>query len=248
VTDLTLHPIGRVRSPILDRKDMPPLGAPAAIEILPEFAAALLNIEKHTHLWVLAWLDQAGRDALQVTPRGVRGQGEEGLHGVFAVRSPTRPNPIGLTAARITARHGLTIELDRLDFSDGTAVLDLKPYFATRDLIYSASNAQIGKPASAGALRDSLLMQAEAFCGPADEDVRLAVDILARFRTEVLSYIDPPAWHITAPAHRPRLVSSLMGMTRARLGEQIFLHDGDSVILRHNGISSEYACGKPDLA
>jgi tRNA-Thr(GGU) m(6)t(6)A37 methyltransferase TsaA len=220
---------------------MPPLGVAAAVEIYPEYQEALLQIDKHTHLWVLAWLDQTGREALQVTPRGVRDQGEKGLHGVFAVRSPTRPNPIGLTAARIVARRDLRIELDRLDFSDGTAVVDLKPYLATRDLIYSASNAQIGKPASAQAVGDSLLMQAEAFCGAADDEVRRAVEIMMRFRTEVLDFGDAAVWHITAPAKRPRMASALMGMTRGRLGEQIFFHEEDSVVFLHQGERHRYA-------
>jgi len=243
MTNLTLTPIGVVRNPITDRKEMPPLGVPAAVEIFPEFEPALLHLEKHSHLWVLAWLDLTGRDALRVTPRGVRDQGAEGLHGVFAVRSPTRPNPIGLTAARILSRDGLTIQLDRIDFSDGTLVLDLKPYFVTRDMIFSASNAQIGKPASVEAVRDSLRMQAEAYCGAADADVRLAVEICTRFRTEILEYTDPEAWQITAPAHRPRLVSAIMGLTRTRLGEGLSLHSIDEVVFRHAGRLHSYPTG-----
>ena len=71
MTPLTLTPIGRVRSRIVSRKEMPPLGVPAAIGIAAEYAGALLHIEKHSHLWVLAWLDQTGRENLQVTPRGI---------------------------------------------------------------------------------------------------------------------------------------------------------------------------------
>ena len=87
----TLKQIGVVRSAIANRKDLPPLGAPASVELFPEFADGLLHFEKHSHLWVMAWLDTAARDPLQVIPRGLKDQGEAGLHGVFAVRSPARP-------------------------------------------------------------------------------------------------------------------------------------------------------------
>ncbi len=53
---------------------------------------------------------------------------------MFAVRSPARPNPIGLTSARLLKREGLVLHLDKLDFLDGTVVVDIKPYFAVRDL------------------------------------------------------------------------------------------------------------------
>jgi tRNA-Thr(GGU) m(6)t(6)A37 methyltransferase TsaA len=116
-------------------------GVPASVEIYSEFAAALHRIEKHSHLWVFAWLNNGRdeRDVLQVTPRGVTDPGPEGLHGVFSVRSPARPNPIGLTVAKVLSRDGLTIHFDRLDFVDQTPVLDLKPYFVTRDLVFSAN-------------------------------------------------------------------------------------------------------------
>ena len=140
---MELKQVGIVRSEFRKRKQMPSLGAPASIELSPEFSDGLLRFEKHSHIWVLAWLDQAERDLLQVTPRG-----GSSLHGVFAVRSPVRPNPIGLTACRVVSVEGLRISVDRLDFLDGTPVIDIKPYFVTRDAIFSANNAQIGKPMS----------------------------------------------------------------------------------------------------
>jgi len=143
---ITLQPIGLVRSSVRSRKQMPRLGAPAAVELFEEFRPGLLRLEKHSHLWVLAWMDEAERNLLQVIPRGVEEGGPENLHGVFAVRSPVRPNPIGLTLARIVGVAGARIEFDRLDFVDGTPVVDLKPYFVARDMIYAATNVQIGRP------------------------------------------------------------------------------------------------------
>ncbi len=237
---MELRPIGVVRSPF-DRTTMPPLGAPAAVEVFEEFAEGLLHLEKHTHLWVLAWLDSANRDALQVTPRGCRGEGDKHLHGVFALRSPARPNPIGLSVARITGRDGLRIEVDRLDFADGTPVIDLKPYFVTRDVIFSATNAQIGRPASREALRNSLLMQAMQFHGEICPDLERAVDLLTEFRAAVLNFVDPAEIEITAPLSRPHLIDALMGMTRATPGSgSLRFGTEDQVVIVHGGTPYSY--------
>lgn len=135
---MELIPIGYVRNEVRPPQKMTNFGVPSTVEILPQFADALLRIEKHSHIWVLGWIDRGERDVLQVIPRG----GSE-LHGVFAVRSPARPNPIGLTSARLLKREGLVLHLDKLDFLDGTVVVDIKPYFAVRDLHFSASNVRI---------------------------------------------------------------------------------------------------------
>ncbi|MBL8291439.1 MAG: tRNA (N6-threonylcarbamoyladenosine(37)-N6)-methyltransferase TrmO [Bryobacterales bacterium] len=231
-----MRAIGVVRSPIVDRPAMTPLGVPAAVEVFEEFAPALWRFEKHSHVWVLAWLDKTGRDALQVTPRGVRDQGEEGLHGVFAVRSPTRPNPIGLTAARVLARSGNRIELDRLDFIDGTLVIDLKPYLASRDMIYSARNEQVGKSPSKEAIRDALLMQAAQFSGAVDADAEFAAEVLAGFRAELLEFVDPPSWRIRVPRSRPGLVDAFLAMTRVRFAtDGIALVDGNELTIEAGG-------------
>jgi tRNA-Thr(GGU) m(6)t(6)A37 methyltransferase TsaA len=219
---MTIEPVGRIRSPITDRKAMPPWGLPAVLEIYPQFAPALLEIEKHSHIWVLAWLDQ-GRDerhVLQVTPRGVRDSGPGGLHGVFAVRSPARPNPIGLTAARIEQIDGTSIHVDRLDFLDQTPIVDIKPYFVTRDLIFSANGRQVGRNASREALRESLAAQAVAFHGRLTTDVALAVRIVEHYRLIRHQLNDPASWHIQAPAARPELLDSLTGITRVTLGRR----------------------------
>lgn len=225
-----LSPVGVVRSPISDRKQMTTLGVPAAVEIFEPYLDGLLRIEKHSHLWILAWLEGANR-VIQVTPRGVT-EGPEGLHGVFAVRSPARPNPIGLTAARVTGLAGNRIELDRLDFVDGTPVLDVKPYFVTRDLIFSARNAQVGRSASREAIREALIMQGEAFVGRPDAAVDRAADILSHFRAEVLRFEDPPAWRISVPATEPALADAFMAMTRVRLGDGSLRLEGDEIVIR----------------
>jgi tRNA (adenine37-N6)-methyltransferase len=230
---LILRPVGVVRSGVLERKQMPAWGAPARVEIFPEFASALHRVEKHSHLWVLAWLSQGRdeRDVLQVNPRGVTDTGPEGLHGVFAVRSPARPNPIGLTAARVVARDGLRIEFERLDFLNGTPVLDLKPYFSSRDIVFSASNRQVGLPRSREELRESLLEQAVRFHGAPAPDIALSVRIVEHYRVTWFGMAEPPAYQVHAPMARPALVDGLMGTTRVTLGRlSLQLGEDDAVV------------------
>ncbi len=223
-----LRPIGYVRSGITERKAMPSLGTGASIEVLPEFRPALHRLEKHSHIWVLAWLDRAERDLLQVTPRGVADRGPGGLHGVFAVRSPVRPNPIGLTAARILAIREGALEVCPLDFLDGTPVIDLKPYFVTRDAILSANNAAIGRPLGRAALRESLLLQAVNYHGERCAGLALAVRMLEHFRAACCDLAEPPAWQVLAPASRPCLGDALIGMTRATPGRRTLRYGATS--------------------
>lgn len=231
---MNLRAIGVVRSQIRESKAMPPFGAPASVEVFPEFRDGLHRLEKHSHIWVFAWLDQADRGLLQVTPRGVSDAGPQGLHGVFAVRSPARPNPIGLTAAEILRVRDGTIDVDLLDFLDGTEVIDLKPYFCSRDIIFSASNAQIGQPSSREAMRDSLLRQALRFHGERCPDLALAVRIIEHFRAETLGLNEPEEWRITAPISRGCLIDALIGITRATPGRGgLQFADEDTVRIRH---------------
>lgn len=236
-----LRAIGLVRSDVKERKQMPPLGAPAAIELFPEFVPGLWRIEKHSHIWVLAWLHGAERGLLQVVPRGVRPEEPDALHGVFAVRSPVRPNPIGLTATRIVRVEGARIEVARLDFIDGTPVVDLKPYFVSRDLIFAAANVQIGRPACRENLRESLLEQAVNFHGELCPDLALAVRVMEHFRWEVLGGSDPDGLRVAAPWERGCLLDALMGMARVSPGRgTLALLAADRVRLEHRGAVHEY--------
>jgi tRNA-Thr(GGU) m(6)t(6)A37 methyltransferase TsaA len=237
-----LRQIGVVRSGIRERKQMPSLGAPALIEVFEPFLPALLRFEKHSHIWVLAWLDQAERDVLQVTPRGVEDRSPAGLHGVFAVRSPVRPNPIGMTACRVVERREGEIKVDRLDFLEGTPIIDIKPYFVTRDAILAANNAQIGRPASREALRESLWLQAVHFHGEECAELERAVEAIWRFRCEALDGNEPEAWDVTVPVHRGCAIDAVIGMTRATPGRgSLKFHAEDTIAVRYGGGTHRYA-------
>lgn len=96
------------------------------IVIDPEFAGGLEGLEDYSHLYVLFWLQRIPRRriALTVHPRGRK---DVPKVGVFATRSPHRPNPIGLTLVKLLSKKGRVLTVKGLDAYDGTPVLDLKP-------------------------------------------------------------------------------------------------------------------------
>lgn len=123
-----ITPIGVVRSILHDRRDAPCQafeGAPGAIlEIEPDFAPALHRVLPGTELIVVTWLHAADRSVLQTHPRDDE---RIPLTGVFATRSPDRPNPIGLHRVKVTDFTPPTsVHVDALEAIDGTPILDLK--------------------------------------------------------------------------------------------------------------------------
>jgi tRNA-Thr(GGU) m(6)t(6)A37 methyltransferase TsaA len=131
MTDVTLSPVGHVESALTDRADaprQPDEGAPDAWLVLDEqYAAALDGISPGDQVVVLTWLDRADRSVLTVHPRG---DTERPLAGVFATRSPDRPNPIGLHDVEVLAVEGTRVHVRHLEALDGTPILDLKPVLA----------------------------------------------------------------------------------------------------------------------
>lgn len=127
-TTYVLHPVGVVRSPLTARKGAPRQGsegAPAAwIDIDPRFAPALDGIVAGSEVILLTWLHQADRDTLRVHPRN---DPQSALKGVFATRSPDRPNPIGLHRVRVVEVAELRLHVEPLEAIDGTPVVDIKP-------------------------------------------------------------------------------------------------------------------------
>jgi tRNA-Thr(GGU) m(6)t(6)A37 methyltransferase TsaA len=123
-----LRPIGVVRSPLHSPHEAPRQtfeGAPPArVEILPEFREALDGIAAGDEVVVLTWLHQASREVRHVHPRG---DSSVPLAGVFATRSPGRPNPIGLHRVTVMSLDDGILEVGALEAIDGTPVVDIKP-------------------------------------------------------------------------------------------------------------------------
>jgi tRNA-Thr(GGU) m(6)t(6)A37 methyltransferase TsaA len=125
---MDLVAIGTVESPLTDRASAPKQGdegAPEAwLDFAPEFVAGLDGIAAGDELLVLTWLDRAARDVLRVRPRGDPARAEQ---GVFATRSPERPNPIGLHRVTVVAVDGRRLRVAKLEALDGTPIVDVKP-------------------------------------------------------------------------------------------------------------------------
>ena len=123
-----LRPIGHVESPLKERADAPKQGdegAPDAWLVFDDRVLdAMAGVNAGDDLLILTWLDRADRDTLQVYPRG---DPERGMHGVFATRSPDRPNPIGLHRVEVLAVDGNRLHVRNLEALDGTPILDVKP-------------------------------------------------------------------------------------------------------------------------
>jgi len=125
--DYCLRPIGVVRSVLKERSGAPRQGAEGApdvwIEIVPEVAEGLEGVAVNTEIVVVTWLHQGRRDVLKVHPRGNKNV----LSGVFATRSPDRPNPLGLHRVKVLEISGREIKVGPLEAIDGTPVVDIKP-------------------------------------------------------------------------------------------------------------------------
>jgi len=127
----TSRPVGFVRSPYSETKQIPKgLGAKheaeGTLEILPEFEPGLADIEGFSHLFVLWEFDRSTDFDLVASPPC-----DDRSHGVFATRSPRRPNPIGLTVVQLLRRDGRTLHVRGVDMLDGTPILDIKPYLSS---------------------------------------------------------------------------------------------------------------------
>jgi tRNA-Thr(GGU) m(6)t(6)A37 methyltransferase TsaA len=129
---ITMKPIGFVRSPFREKTTIPKgpdakHEAEGILEILPELERGLQDIEGFSHLFVVWVFDRAEPgDVLEATPPT-----DDRPHGVFATRSPQRPNPIGLTALELLRRDGNKLHVRGVDMLDGTQILDIKPYLTS---------------------------------------------------------------------------------------------------------------------
>lgn len=130
----TIEPIGFIRSELTRLEDAPMQGdegAPDAwLELTPQAAQGLMGIKAGDELIVLTWLHLAERDVLQVHPRG---DPNRPLTGVFATRSPDRPNPMGLHRVSVLEVTEQKLRVAPLEAIDGTPIVDIKPVLSGSD-------------------------------------------------------------------------------------------------------------------
>jgi tRNA-Thr(GGU) m(6)t(6)A37 methyltransferase TsaA len=130
------RPIGFVSSPYENTSDIPKgLGvthnAEGVLKILPEYEPGLADIEGFSHLIVLWEFDRSPQLELRGTDLIATPPSDNRPHGVFATRSPRRPNPLGLTTVELLRREGLVLHVHGVDMLDGTPILDIKPYLSS---------------------------------------------------------------------------------------------------------------------
>jgi tRNA-Thr(GGU) m(6)t(6)A37 methyltransferase TsaA len=130
---VTYQPIGVIRTPFDDVDGMPIQASAAAgvagwIELDPGLVDGLVDLDGFSHLTLLYHLHRAAAARLSVTPFL-----DDRAHGIFATRSPARPNPIGLSTVRLIGIAGATIRIEDVDMVDGTPLLDMKPYVPAFD-------------------------------------------------------------------------------------------------------------------
>ena len=129
---IELHTVGYVRSPYKTHGDAPRQGrlsdTLSEIVIYEQYLPALWQIEMQKHLWVLCWFDRADRTVLRAVPPG-----QSAEKGVFAIRSPDRPNPVSLCMVDLLEVKDSVLKVRGLDAIDGTPVIDIKVYSAEID-------------------------------------------------------------------------------------------------------------------
>lgn len=128
---LAFEPIGHVRSPYQTTQEIPKgLGAKhdveGILEVLSQFEPGLQDVEGFSHLIVIWVFDRSTSFELLGTPPS-----DNRPHGVFATRSPRRPNPIGLTTVELLRRDGRFLHVRGIDMLEGTPILDIKPYLSS---------------------------------------------------------------------------------------------------------------------
>ena len=137
ISPMVLFPMGVIHTPYKRREDIPRQGRLSEeicqIEVYPEYEEGLKDIDQCTHLFILFWLHLGDRNRLLATPPHSK---EE--HGVFATRSPNRPNPIAIDIVRLLKVEGNRLTVKGMDALDGSVLLDIKPYFTDMDSIADA--------------------------------------------------------------------------------------------------------------
>ncbi len=131
---IEIRSIGVIHSPHREAAGTPiqprwATGIEGTVEVFPEFASGLRDLDGFDRIWLLYWFDLARAPQLEVVPYL-----DTQAHGIFATRAPSRPNAIGLSCVRLLAVEGATLRVAELDVLDGTPLLDIKPFIPDYDV------------------------------------------------------------------------------------------------------------------
>jgi tRNA-Thr(GGU) m(6)t(6)A37 methyltransferase TsaA len=135
MAETNIIPVGMVSSPFKERGDAPRQGRLtdelSKITICPEFADALLGLSEGDDIFIFCWFNRSDRSVLQAHPGGDE---TRPIKGVFASRSPNRPNPVSLTLVKLVKIERNILTVRGLEAFDGTPVVDIKPYSEQLDI------------------------------------------------------------------------------------------------------------------
>ncbi len=226
-----LKPIGVVQSAIKDSQDMPLQGVPAVIKVFDEYIEGLSGIEGDSHINVIGWFSKAQRTPLMVRPRKINPELEE--RGVFSLRSPTRPNPLSLSATRLIKVKGPLLYVEPLDLIDGSPIVDIKPYSSGWDAIFWARDVHssfitryiVQADVLAELLREGFNFHGEK-CGAIAVAARIAYDASQTLQANVRDFC------LRLPQDiNPHLADGLIGISRATMGNARLTFSDDLSVL-----------------
>lgn len=128
-----IHAIGVIHTPFAEALDTPiqPIAASGVrghVEVLPQYAAGLKDIEGFSHLTLVYCFHRITGHALQVVPFM-----DTQVHGIFATKAPKRPNRIGISTVRLLGVRGNRLDIEEVDMLDGTPLIDIKPFYPRYD-------------------------------------------------------------------------------------------------------------------
>jgi len=215
---MALRPIGYVRSKYRETFTIPLGGSRAHIVVERKYKRALLGIEDHSHLFIICWLHLADtegyRKVLRVRP--VRVAPDLPEQGVFASRSPMRPNPLSLTIVRLIRVRGNVLTVDGLDTIDGTPVIDIKPYSPVGDSYPRATAYGISIKGHEDYLSRAFYQEAVNFHGEECPEVAIGARMIVEGLSKMgLSYERDPGIEVTClkAGCLADAVQSIMGAT-----------------------------------
>lgn len=225
-----VRPIGVVHCAWRTRDEVPVAGGPAVIEVRPEYAPALDCLDRASHVLVLAFLHEAERGVLSARPRKLDPSAPP--CGVFASRSPARPNPISVSAVPLLRVEGLRLHVDHLDLMDGTPVVDIKTYSPGHDCVFAARSVRRVRPSALpdGVLAAFLERELENHVGPVAAACPEARMALAAVMVAVRRLgVDARGLDVSVHVNRGGVVvDTLMGLLGATLSSgRVHVEPGD---------------------
>ncbi|UCG68093.1 MAG: tRNA (N6-threonylcarbamoyladenosine(37)-N6)-methyltransferase TrmO [Thermoplasmata archaeon] len=135
---ITLKPIGFVKNQFDEGVPEGYESLPSEIVVKEEFSEGLHKLEESSHIMVVFWMDRIKDEARKIMKMHPKGREDLPLLGVFATRSPKRPNPMGIRAVRLMKKEKNVITVLGLDALNGSPILDIKPYSSKHDFVEDA--------------------------------------------------------------------------------------------------------------